>query len=137
VVKGIEVLRLFERNLPARAPDEARANDVPLMPGVQCVVRFPDSTETRWFDKPPSPGTRILSNGGGGYWARVWVVDEVLQSGRDGYTVFCAGRKEYLDNRRRSDGRLDLADELLELARHAHATVSDVRRRRKYRKYLP
>ena len=66
-----------------------------------------------------------------------WVVDEVLQSG-DTFTVSCVGRNEYLDKRRRSsDGRLDLADELLELARHTRETVSEGRRRWKHRNYLP
>jgi hypothetical protein len=132
------VLRLDELHLPARAPVEALASDAHPMPGAYCVIRFPGSTESRWFDKPPSPGTRILSEGGHGYWARVWVVDEVMRTGRDGYTVICVSRKEYLDKRgRSSDRRLDLAAELLELARHTRETVSVGRRWWKYRNYLP
>lgn len=99
-----------------------------------CVLRFPDSTGSQWFDEPPSPGTRILSHGGHPYFGRVWVVDEVLQSGRDTYTVFCVGRREYVDKLRHgSDRKPDLATELLELARHTTATVSEQRRRWKYR----
>ena len=132
------MLRLLEWRLPASAPDEAFASDGRPKPGVYCIIHFPGSTESGWFDKPPSPGTRILSDGGDGYIARVWVVDEVLLSGRDGCTVFCVTRKEYLDKRRRSsDGRLDLADELLDLARHTRETVSERRRWLKYRNYLP
>ena len=66
-----------------------------------------------------------------------WVVDEVVQSG-DTFTIFCVGRSEYLDKRRRSsDGRLDLDDELLELARNIRETVCEGRRRWKYRNYRP
>jgi len=131
------VLRLLEWDLPASAPDEAFASDARPQPGLYCVIHFPDSTESRWFDRPPSPGTRILSDGGDGFWGRVWIVDEVLQSG-DTFTVSCVGRSEYLDKRRRSsDGRLDLTDELLELARHIRGTVSERRRWLKYRNYLP
>jgi hypothetical protein len=59
------------------------------------------------------------------------VVDEVLQSGRDLYTVFLVDRKEYA--RERSEG--DLATELLEVARRANESVRDVRRGKK--NYLP
>jgi hypothetical protein len=98
-----------------------------------CILRFPDSTETRWLSRLPTPGTRLYSHGG-----RLWVVEEVLQSGRDMYTVFLVGRSEYLRHlHNRSRGRPDLAAELLELARHTGATVTEQRRRRKYRHYLP
>ena len=53
-----------------------------------CVLLFPDSTEGRWFDRLPTPGTRLRSEGGHGYWAETYVVDEVLQSGRNTYTVY-------------------------------------------------
>jgi hypothetical protein len=103
-----------------------------------CVLRFPDSTESRWLEKLPTPGTRIRSHGGPGYWAQVWIVDEVLQSGRDTYTVFCVGRSEYLDNLRKGAGvQPDLGAELLELARRTVEIVTEQRRRWKYRHYLP
>src|SRR5205823_7188666 len=83
--------------------------------GGYCVLYFPDSTEIRWLDKPPTPGTRIRSHGGHGYWARVWIVDKVLQSGQDTYTVICVARSEYLDNLRHGSGyKPDLSAELLE-----------------------
>jgi hypothetical protein len=106
--------------------------------GGYCVLRFPDSTESRWFDQVPTPGTRIYSHHGHFYWGQVWVVDEVLQSGRDTYTVFCVTRREYLDHlRHRASGKPDLASELLELARHASETVTERRRRWKYRNSQP
>src|SRR4029079_346305 len=50
---------------------------------------------------------------------RTWAVDDVLQSGRDLYTVFLVDRKEYIRKRRgRSEG--DLATELLEVARRTN-----------------
>lgn len=107
-------------------------------PGVYCVVRFPDSIEGRWFHQVPSPGTRLRSQGGDPYWGRTWVVDEVLQSGRDMHTVFCVGRAEYMDKRRHASGaRSDLPTELLELARRTSETVSEGRRRWKNRDYNP
>jgi len=58
------------------------------------------------------------------------LVDEVLQSGRDLYTVFLVDRKEYARKRReRSEG--DLATELLEVARRTNESVQEVRRRKK------
>jgi hypothetical protein len=72
------------------------------------------------------------------YRAQVWVVDEVVQSGRNTYTVFCVGRSEYLDKlRHRAEGKPDLAAELVELARRTGATVTERRRRRKYRHHQP
>ncbi len=53
--------------------------------GVFCVLLFPDSAESRWVERLPSPGTRIRSRQGGA----VWVVDTILQSGRETYTVSC------------------------------------------------
>ena len=101
-----------------------------------CVLVFPDSTETRWFDQVPTPGTRLRSHGGDGYWGQTSVVDEVLQSGKNTYTVTLIDRRRYVRNlRERSEG--DLATELLELARRASQTVIEARRRRKSRGYLP
>lgn len=122
------MLRLLQWRFPSRRP-HAR---------VYCVLRFPDSTESRWFNRLPTPGTRIRSRRGHFHWGQVSVVDEVLQSGRNTYTVFCVGRSEYLDNlRHRSEGTRDLAAELLELARHTSETVGEQRRRWKYRHHQP
>ena len=101
-----------------------------------CVLVFPDSTESRWFDRIPTPGTRLRSDGGDDYWGRTYVVDEVLQSGKDTYTVFLLERRQHVRNlRERSEG--DLAAELLELARRTNETVNEARRRIKYRDYEP
>jgi hypothetical protein len=82
---------------------------------VYCVLVFPDFTESRWFDRVPTPGTR-LRHQADWHWARTYVVDEVLQSGTETYTVFLVDRRQYVRNlRERSEG--DLAPELLELAR--------------------
>lgn len=94
-----------------------------------CVFLFPDSSENRWLDRLPAAGTRIRSRQG-----TVWVVDEVLQSGRETYTVFCVDRR---DERRRSDGTTDLATQLLEAARNTTEAVTERRRRRRFRHYLP
>ena len=121
------MLRLLERLVPGRRPSDA----------YYCVLRFPDSTESRWVSELPIPGGRIYSHGGHYYFGRVWVVDEVLQSGRDTYTVFLVARDEYVEHLRRGSVYPDLGEELLELARHAAATVNEQRRRWKYRDYLP
>ncbi len=101
--------------------------------GVFCVLLFPDSSENRWLARLPASGTRIRSRRG-----KVWIVDEVLQSGRETYTVFCVGRLEYRDAlRRRSGGTSDLATELLEAARNASDTVTERGHRRRLRDYRP
>ena len=105
------MLRLPQRLLPARHRSGA----------YHCVLRFPDSTETRLFSQVPTPGTRLRSHGGHFYLAKVWVVAEALQSGRDTYTVFLTSRSEYLDHLRHESNKPDLAVELLELARHTTA----------------
>jgi hypothetical protein len=56
-------------------------------------VLFPDSAEIRHLDDVPPPGTRLRSASG-----HEWFVAEVLQSGRDTYTVCCVGRREYLED---------------------------------------
>jgi hypothetical protein len=101
---------------------------------VYCVLVFPDFNETRWFERLPKPGMRIRSAGGHGYWGRTWVVDDVLQSGRDLYTVFLVDRREYI-RKRRDRSEADLATELLEVARRTNESVQEVRRRKK--NYLP
>jgi len=77
---------------------------------------------------------RIRSAGGHGYWGRTWVVDDVLQSGRDLYTVFLVDRTEYI-RKRRDRSEADLATELLEVVRRTNESVHEVRRRKK--NYLP
>jgi len=120
--------RLLERLLPGRR----RPSDA-----YYCVLRFPDSMESRWFSELPIPGERIYSHGGDYYFGRVWVVDEVLQSGRVTYTVDLVARDVYVEHIRRGSVYPDLGEELLELARHAVATVKEQRRRRKHRDHLP
>jgi hypothetical protein len=122
------MLRLQDRRVPVNRPN----------PGVRCILSFPGSTETRWFDKPPSPGTRILDRAGHGYYARAWVVAEVLRSGRDTYTVVCVGRSQYLERLRNGPGfQPDLGAELLEVVRRTRTAVAERRRKWKYRDYLP
>jgi hypothetical protein len=106
--------------------------------GAYCVLSFPHSTEFRWLDQIPTPGTRIRDCGGHGPWAQPWIADEVVQSGRDSYTVFCVGRDQYLDNLRNPRGFLPNLDaELVELARRAMEVVTETRRKKKYRDYTP
>jgi hypothetical protein len=106
--------------------------------GAHCLLVFPGTTERRWLEKPPTRGTRLRSNGGHGYGAQVFVVEEVVQSGQTTYAVFCVRRNEYLDNIRKERGRRpDLAAALLELVRHTRSTAAERKRRRKYRTYLP
>ena len=117
------MLRLFKRRAPIR-------HDA----GVFCVLLFPDSAENRWLERLPPPGTRIRGREGGA----VWVVDAVLQSGRETYTVFCVDRREYNSSRRRrSDGASDLSAELLEAARRTSEAVTELSHRRRFRHYKP
>ena len=87
-----------------------------------CVLLFRNSSEARWFDEVPKLGTRIRGPSG-----RARVI-EVLQSGRDVYTVVC-GRRDGPP-----EAPLLLATELLEVARRK---VEEGRRKRKYRHYIP
>ena len=113
--------RLFRR----RPPKDAS--------GVFCVLLFPDSAENRWVERLPRAGTRIRSRRGS-----VWVVDGVLQSGRETYTVFCVDPRDYSDAlRRRSDGASDLAAELMEAARRTSEAVTERSHRRRFRDYKP
>jgi hypothetical protein len=73
-------------------------------------VLFPDSAEIRHLDEVPPPGTRLRSASG-----HEWFVSEVLQSGRDTYTVRCVGRREYLEDFGTGSARARLvAGDLLE-----------------------
>jgi hypothetical protein len=122
-----EVLRLLQRLLSRRRHSDAYHG----------ILRFPDSTESRWFSRLPARGTRIRSQPWGIYRGKVWVVEEVLQSGRSTYTIFLTDRSEYLDRLRHGAERPDLADELLELARHTGATVNEQRRWWRHRRSRP
>jgi hypothetical protein len=102
--------------------------------GGYCVLVSPESSESRWLDRIPTPGTRLRA--GHGIWGQTWVVDEVLQSGINTYTVFLVDRREYVRNLRQRSER-DLATELHELARRTRETVDDGRERWRYRNYLP
>ena len=117
------MLRLFKRHASKRAHS-----------GFFCVLLFPDSAENRWVEQLPRPGTRIRSRQGGA----AWIVDVVLQSGRETYTVFCVDRRDYKGaRRRRSDGESDLPGELLEAARRASETLTERSHRRRFRDYKP
>jgi len=117
------MLRLFRWRRVSRHTDA----------GVHCVFLFPDSKESRLLVRQPTPGTRVRSRRGS-----VWVVDDVLQSGRDTYTVFCVPRRQYRDAlRHKSDDRRDLAAVLLEAARHASGAATERRHRRKLGRFRP
>lgn len=109
------MLRIFKRRSPTAAES-----------GVFCVLLFPDSAENRWLERLPPPGTRIRSRQG----EAVWVVDMVLQSGRETYTVFCVDPREY-------SGASDLAAALLEAVRRTSETVTERSHRRRFRDYRP
>jgi hypothetical protein len=65
-------------------------------------------------------------------------VEEVLQSGRDTYTVFLVSQADYVEAQRsRPDRGPDLFDELLDLARRAGDSVAERRRRWRSRNELP
>jgi hypothetical protein len=119
----LAMLRLFKRRPPKYAES-----------GVFCVLLFPDAAENRWVERLPAPGTRIRSRQGGA----VWVVDMVLQSGRETYTVVCVDPREYSEaRRRRPDGASDVAADLLEAARRTSETVTERSHRRRFRDYKP
>ena len=122
------MLRLLQRLLARRRPSGA----------YYCMLWFPDATERRSFSKLPTRGMRIRSHGWASDPGQVWVVDEVVQSGRNTYTVYCVDRRQYLRHLRGSSLHPDLGEELLELARHTASTVTEQRRRwRRRRQYGP
>jgi hypothetical protein len=89
-----------------------------------CVVlRCPDHAEIQYLDRVPTRGTRLRDS-----LDQEWVVEEVLQSGRDAYTVWCVARPEY-----HASERGDVAGELLELARRSVDRVAERRRKWKHR----
>jgi hypothetical protein len=58
-----------------------------------------------------------------------WIVTEVLQSGQRTYTVFAGPMAEYRESLRRGDGGIDVAAELLNLARQSLDAAGRGRRR--------
>lgn len=89
-------------------------------PSVYIVLTIPTRLpESRWVYDPPRRGSTIEDRSG-----TKWRVAEVLQSGRNVYTVHC-------EPTRRSDVR-SLATDLLDRARKA---ASPTERRRRH--YLP
>lgn len=104
--------------------------------GGYCVLVSPEFSEAAWLDRIPTRGTRLRRRGGHEFWGRTWVVDDVLQSGINTYTVFLVDRRQYVRSmRQRSE--TDLAAELLELARRTRDTVDERRERWGRRDYLP
>jgi hypothetical protein len=101
----------------------------PRAAAFNCVFIFPDSSESRYLSRVPREGTRVRSPLGG-----EWFVAEALQSGRATYTIFCVGRREYREKFGHAPGARQLASDLLE---RAQQSVSERRRRRKYRHYIP
>jgi hypothetical protein len=97
------------------------------------VFRFPDSAEVRELKRVPEPGSHVRSSTG-----EDWIVEEVLQSGIDTYTVFCVGRREFREEAGLDTAAArDLADELVGLARRSLEAAAERRRRWRARKYIP
>jgi hypothetical protein len=128
----IRVVRRPRRDLSERA--------------VCLVLRFPDSTEIHYVDEPPELGARVRSDTG-----RDWFVAEVLQSGRNTYTVLCVGRDEFLKEvGTPASKRRVLADDVVTFARRSIAGergvedeladpqtgLTPTRRKRELRRYL-
>ena len=66
-----------------------------------------------------------------------WIVTDVLQSGLRTYTVFAGPMTDYRASLRQEDGGIDLAAELLNVARQSLNAAGRARRRFKERDYLP
>lgn len=86
---------------------------------------FPDEAVIRYGRKPPRRGSRVRSPRG-----RTWIVDEVLQSGRDTYTATVVAPRFDLPAAR------GLAADLLDRARDA-VSPREIQRRRRERDYIP
>ena len=87
-----------------------------LRPHVYVVLVIPDSLpESRWLPQKPRVGGRIVDVSG-----RVWRVADVLQSGRQTYTVVCEPLRSGL--------LPDLASDLLDRARNAISLTKSRRR---------
>lgn len=98
----------------------------------RCALVFPRHTETRFVERLPGRGTVVVDRYGSS-----WIVIEVLQSGQRTYTVFAGPIAKYRESLRREDGRIDLAAELLNVARQSLNVAGRARRRLKDRNYVP
>ena len=98
----------------------------------RCAFVFPGYTETRLLERLPGRGTLVFDRYGSS-----WIVTEVLQSGVQTYTVFAGPMSDYRERRRREDAGVDLAAELLNVARQSLNAASRGRRRFRDRNYLP
>ena len=112
--------RSFERPTPTSEDysfvDRGRSQGVDLRPHVYVVLVIPDSLpESRWLPQKPRVGGRIDDTNG-----RTWRVADVLQSGRQTYTVVCEPS--------RSGVVPELASDLLDRARNAIALTKRKRR---------
>lgn len=110
------------RQLLLRRSDEA----------FRCAFVFPTYTETRFLERLPTPGTLVRDRYG-----HSWIVTEVLQSGQRTYTVFAGPMTTYRESLRRGSGGIDLAAELLNVARQSLNAAGRGRRRWRNRDYLP
>ena len=90
----------------------------------RCAFVFPEHTETRFLERVPGRGTLVSDRYGGS-----WIVTEALQSGQRTYTVFAGPMAGYRESLRREDGGIDLAAELLNLARQSLNAAGRGRRR--------
>ena len=111
--------RSFERRPPAARITFRRSREISrldLLPHVYVVLVIPDSLpESRWLFEKPRVGGRIVDVSG-----RVWRVADVLQSGRQTYTVVCEPLRSGL--------LPDLASDLLDRARNAISLTKSRRR---------
>ena len=63
----------------------------------RAVFLFHSTAELRWVNKVPRHGVRVRSSQG-----TDWIVDDVVRSGVDTYTVTCIAPGELLDKRERA-----------------------------------
>ncbi|HYI75166.1 MAG TPA: hypothetical protein VEW90_07830, partial [Gaiellaceae bacterium] len=98
----------------------------------RCAFVFPDHSETRFLERLPGRGTLVFDRHGSS-----WIVTEALQSGQRTYTVFAGPMTEYRESLRREDGGIDVAAELLNVARQSLNAAGRGRRRFKDRNSLP
>lgn len=63
----------------------------------RAVFLFHDTSELRWVSKAPRHGVRVRSNQG-----TDWIIDDVVRTGVDTYTVTCVAPGELADTRERA-----------------------------------
>jgi len=63
----------------------------------RAVFLFHGTAELRWVNKVPRHGVRVRSSQG-----KDWIVDDVMRSGVDTYTVTCVAPGELTDMRERA-----------------------------------